>query len=110
MINPPEKPPFRPYKRHILVCTGPRCAPELSPSLYQGLKDRLRELGLHEGPNRIQRSQCRCFGICQGGPIVAVYPDDVWYYQVTPGKLEEILHQHILGNQPVESWILYKKE
>ena len=106
--SPSQKPPFRPYKRHILICTGPRCAPETSPSLYQGLKERLKELGLHEGPERIQRSQCHCFGICEGGPIAVVYPDDVWYHHVTPEKLEEIIQKHLLGGQPVEPYILHR--
>ena len=27
-----------------------------------------------------------CFGICEKGPIVVVYPDNVWYGSVTPGR------------------------
>ena len=95
------KPALRPYKKHILVCTGPRCAPETSPALYQKLKERLKELGWHEGPDRVQRSQCHCFGICEAGPIAVVYPDDVWYDHVTPEKMERILQEHILNSQPV---------
>ena len=30
MSDQAEKTPFRPYKKHILVCTGPRYAPEVS--------------------------------------------------------------------------------
>lgn len=101
-----EKPPFRPYRKHILVCTGPRCAPESSPSLYQGLKERIKELKLHEGPERIQRSQCGCFGICQGGPIAVVYPDDVWYHHVTPEKMEHIIQEHLIGGKPVAECVL----
>jgi (2Fe-2S) ferredoxin len=104
-----EKPPFRPYQKHILICTGPRCAPDASPALYQLLKDLLKELQLHDGPARIQRSQCHCFGVCQGGPIVVVYPDGIWYHHVTPEKLERILQEHLRGNRPVSEYILYRK-
>ena len=102
-----QKPPFRPYKKHILVCTGPRCAPESAPSLYQGLKEKLKEMNLHEGPDRIQRSQCHCFGICEGGPIVAVYPDDIWYHHVSPELMERIIHQHLIEGRPVGENILH---
>lgn len=102
------KPVLAPYKKHVLVCTGPRCAPETSPSLYALLKTRLKELGLAEGPNRINRSQCQCFGICRGGPILAVHPDGVWYHHVTPEKMETILQQHLVGNKPVEEYVFHK--
>ncbi len=108
-MTDPEKPPFRPYKKHILVCTGPRCAPESSPALYQQLRDRLKELNLHEGPGRIQRSQCHCFGVCQGGPIAVVTPDEVWYHHVTPEKLERIIQEHLIKDKPVEEYVLYRK-
>ncbi len=105
-----EKPPFRPYKKHILVCTGPRCAPETSLGVYQHLKDRLKELGLHEGPHRIQRSQCHCFGICKGGAIAVVYPEGVWYHGLNTQKMERVLQDHLIGNKPVHEFILYQDQ
>ena len=103
-MNPP---PFRPYKKHVLVCTGERCAPETSPALYTGLKARLKELSLHEGPCRIQRSQCQCLGICQDGPIAVVYPEGVWYHHVTPEKMERIVQEHLIGGEPVEEYAFH---
>ena len=104
-----NKPPFRPYQKHILVCTGPRCAPESSPAVYQYLKERLKELNLHEGLNRIQRSQCHCFGVCEGGPIAVVYPEGIWYHHVDKEKMERILQEHLLEGNPVEEHILFSK-
>lgn len=42
-----------------------------------------------------------CFGICDKGPIVVVYPDNVWYGSVTPDDVEEILDEHIEGGNVV---------
>ncbi len=43
-----------------------------------------------------------CFGICEKGPVVVVYPENVWYASVTPDDVTEILDQHIEGGTVVE--------
>lgn len=104
-----SKPDLKPYGRHVFVCTGPRCAPETSPALYDRLKARLKELGLAEGPERVNRSQCHCFGVCQGGPILVVYPEGTWYHHVTAEKLERIIQEHLVNNQPVHEFVFHQK-
>ena len=93
---------IKPYQKHVFVCTGPRCAPETSPGVYQMLKEQLKKRGLDQV--QIRRSQAHCFGICSGGPIVVVYPEGVWYQGVTLEKMQVIIDRHLVGGQPVEEW------
>ncbi len=103
-----EQVPFlEPYKKHIFVCTGTKCAPESSPSLYKWLKERLKTLNLQEGPDRVQRTQCHCLGVCAGGPLAVVYPEGVWYHHMDEVKLERVIQEHLIQNRPVSEYQLH---
>ncbi len=60
-----------------------------------------RELG-----NDVYITNTGCFGICEKGPIVVVYPDNVWYGSVTPDDVTEILDEHIEGGTIVDRLVL----
>jgi (2Fe-2S) ferredoxin len=100
---------MEPYSRHILVCTGNFCSPERrGHELYQLLPDLLQREGLLFGPSRVKRGETPCLGVCAGGPIVVVYPDGVWYADVTPSLLERIVVEHLRGDRIVEEAVFYR--
>ena len=68
--------------------------------LWEFVKKRVKEAGV-----RVMRTKAECFRICSGGPWMVVYPDGVWYGDVTPARFEKILRQHIIGGEPVTEWI-----
>ena len=97
------------YSRHVLVCTGSFCSPSRQGrALYSLLASLLQREGLLFGPARVKRSETPCLGVCAGGPILAVYPDGVWYGQVSPALLERIVVEHLKGGRIVESAVFHR--
>ena len=100
---------MEPYARHVLVCTGGYCSVERrGRGLYAKLASLLQREGLLFGPTRVKRSEAPCLGVCAGGPIVAVYPEGIWYSGVTPELLERIVVEHLRDGRPVESAIFHR--
>lgn len=109
MTEPVDKPKIGAYRRHLLICTGPRCTQDgQSQALFDSLGDKFKAAGLHEGDLRVKRSRVSCFAACRGGPIVCVQPDGVWYYNVTPPNMDRIVAQHLVGGEAVEDLVFHR--
>ncbi|QBE62196.1 (2Fe-2S) ferredoxin domain-containing protein [Pseudoduganella lutea] len=103
------KPKIGSYRRHLLVCTGPRCsADDASQALFDSLGDKLKAAGLTTGDLRVKRSRVGCFAACKGGPIVCVQPDGTWYYNVTPENMDRIIGEHLCNGRRVEELVFHQ--
>lgn len=97
------------YSRHVLVCTGGFCSGSHSGrAIYSQLALLLQREGLLFGPTRVKRSEAPCLGVCAGGPIVAVYPEGVWYAGVTPELLERIVLEHLMQGRVIEEAVFHR--
>ena len=98
---------------HLLLCataTKAKCCDSaVGAQTWNELKSVVRELNLEntERPEGIVlRSKADCLRVCERGPILLVWPDGIWYADVSPDRVKRIIEQHIIGQQPVEEWIL----
>lgn len=93
-------------KHHIFVCTSSRmtgqakgfCQTKSGVEIVSRFMEEIDERGLG---GDVFVSNTGCFGICEQGPIVVVYPGNVWYGAVTPDDVEEIMESHIEGGEVV---------
>jgi (2Fe-2S) ferredoxin len=88
-------------QRHAFLCVGPDCcSAKEGQEAWDTLKSRIKKLGLP-----VMRTKAACFRVCHGGPWLVVYPDGVWYGEVTPEKMERIADQHLAQGRPVQEWV-----
>lgn len=90
------------YRYHVFVCTtGKHCPLQGSSAVHAILKQGAAEHGLR-GIARINHAGC--MNQCGHGPMVVVYPEDVWYAGVDEEGARRILAEHLLGGRPVEAY------
>jgi sirohydrochlorin ferrochelatase/(2Fe-2S) ferredoxin len=76
---------------HVAVCTNQTCAADGAPAVLERLRQAARDSDACDA--RITRSSC--LGRCGDGPMVAVYPDGVWYGGVDDEDAERIVSDHL---------------
>jgi len=92
-----------PFICHIFICTFDRegkkksCADNNSPEIRKALRAAVADRGWED---RVRVSQSGCLGACDSGPVVIIYPQDIWFSEVTKddiglilSKVEEILKE-----------------
>ncbi len=83
-----------PYLAHVFVCTNDRggarksCADSDSPRLKAALKELVNEQGWQ---GRVRVSTAGCLGLCAQGPNVLIYPQQIWFAEVSLADLDEIM-------------------
>ncbi len=108
-MPPDSRPLMERYRRHVLICVGGFCSTDRrGRALYAHLAALLQREGLLFGPQRVKRSETPCLGVCGGGPIVAVYPEGIWYAGVTPELLERIVVEHLRDGRIIEDAVFHR--
>jgi (2Fe-2S) ferredoxin len=95
------------FEHHVFVCHNsrpvgaPRCSCESDETseLHTRLKKLTKTAGLD---HRVRINKAGCLDQCEHGPVVVVYPEAVWYGNVSPEDAEAIVKEHLVGGRPVE--------
>lgn len=85
--------------RELLVCGGTGCQSADSQLIIENLNKSIENANLSD---KVKVSLTGCFGFCAKGPIVKVFPDNVFYVEVTPNDADEIVEQHLVKGEIVE--------
>jgi (2Fe-2S) ferredoxin len=80
---------------YVLVCQNEDCKQRGSGELLEQLHEKLKDSG------GVEVKPYMCFGGCQAGPNIVLYPQKVWYAGVKREDVADIA-AHAQGGAPVE--------
>src|SRR5258708_39657847 len=97
------------YKHHVFFCCNQRakddprgcCNDKGATRVRDYAKKRIKELAL-SGPGKVRINQAGCLDRCEQGPVIVVYPEEVWYTYVDKSDVDEIIDEHLTNGRVVE--------
>ena len=95
------------FKHHVFFCCNQRadgeaCCNALGATDAQTYaKDRICQLKL-KGQGQVRINKAGCLDRCDDGPVIVVYPEEVWYSYVDNEDIEEIIQEHLVHGRVVE--------
>lgn len=99
------------FEHHFFICENLRdssdsrgsCAMRGSHEIRKQMKAEIKKRGLK---NSVRANQAGCMDACEFGPVVVVYPQNVWYGGVKPEDVTELLDTHLNGEGVVERLLI----
>ena len=90
-------------KTQILLCGGDTC----KPKSWKSFKDIVfKELKKQACESDVVITQTTCFGLCEKGLILGIFPDEVFYYIKTTDDVALIIEEHVKHYRLVESHLV----
>jgi (2Fe-2S) ferredoxin/predicted O-methyltransferase YrrM len=93
------------YQYHVYVCNQrkpegvPCCFARGAEKVVNVLRQEIAKQGLNDS---VQVTTSGSLGLCERGPNMVVYPEGVWYSEVSPDDIPEIVSKHFKSGQVVE--------
>ena len=103
---------MKPYRLHVFVCEGKRCAARGSEAIYEDMKTKVKGSSL-KGEVKVSRSGC--LSVCketdeegQFSPAIVIYPEGTWSRNVAASDVDEIIEKHLRKGEVVERLLHYR--
>ena len=89
-------------KKLVSLCAGSGCGAYGTAKVHQALMEELTRQNLTED---VEVKLTGCHGFCEKGPIMVIHPQGIFYPQVKPEHMPEIVEKTIKNNELVQSLI-----
>jgi NADH:ubiquinone oxidoreductase subunit F (NADH-binding)/(2Fe-2S) ferredoxin len=94
-------------RSHLMLCAGTGCVASGTTKVKAALEEELAKKGL-SGEIRIVLTGCN--GYCAEGPVMAVYPDEIFYQKVTVEEVPKLVEEHFLKGRPYQKLMFKEPE
>lgn len=92
------------FRANVLCCRGTSCTAGGSREILEAFEEEVRK---HNLEKEVLVTFSGCHGLCSIGPVVVIYPEDIFYCQVEPRDVPEIVEKTLLRGMLVER-LLYR--
>lgn len=83
----------------VAVCGGTGCRAYDWDALIDALRTELKNSGLED---KVAVRITGCHGLCEKGPLVVIHPEKIFYQQVKPGDIPELVARTLKKGEVVE--------
>jgi NADH:ubiquinone oxidoreductase subunit F (NADH-binding)/(2Fe-2S) ferredoxin/NAD-dependent dihydropyrimidine dehydrogenase PreA subunit len=90
------------YRSNIMICAGTGCVANGSLKVKDALETELIKRNLE---NEVKIVLTGCNGFCAKGPVMVVYPEDIFYQQVKPEDVPYLVDEHFVKGRPVQKFL-----
>lgn len=95
------------YKQHVFFCVNQReaeascCNNHGAKEILDYAKDRIKNLKLNR-KGEVRINLAGCLDHCNDGPVIVIYPEEIWYTYVDKKDIDEIIEEHLQNGRVVE--------
>jgi NADH:ubiquinone oxidoreductase subunit F (NADH-binding)/(2Fe-2S) ferredoxin/Pyruvate/2-oxoacid:ferredoxin oxidoreductase delta subunit len=83
----------------VMICRSTGCDASNSLAVIEAMREEIKHRGLE---NEIKVVQTGCRGFCAMGPVMDIYPGGLFYCQVQPADVPEIVEESLVKGRVVE--------
>lgn len=94
-------------RANLMLCAGTGCVASGTMKTRAALQEELKKRGLEE---EIKLVLTGCNGYCAEGPVMVVYPDEVFYQKVTVEDVPALVEEHFLKGRPYQKLMFKEPE
>ncbi|MCJ7806173.1 MAG: NAD(P)H-dependent oxidoreductase subunit E, partial [Clostridia bacterium] len=92
------------YQKHLMICSATGCIASGSNKVHKALIEELEKNGIKDQYRLVMGG---CPGFCEEGPIIVIYPDEVFYCRLKPDDMAELVKKHLIDGEIIER-LLYR--